>query len=329
MLYLVTGGSGSGKSEYAEKVICELCENAGGGKKIYIATMIPYGEETRQKIERHRMMRAKKMFETEECYMDLSGFSDRCMKSMEEPTYVLLECMSNLIANELFESDGTGENTFLAVTEGLQKLMDCCRDIVVVTNEVCSESGEDSAEMQRYKQILAAVNCWMAERAEKVVEVVYGTPLVLRLGKKMLRTEDRSAGMKLIIGGAFQGKRAYVEEQYPGIRWVDGETCDMEAIFSCEGLLHFEEYVKRLLKKEQKENLAEQILTRNPSIVIVGNEIGYGLVPIDPFERYYREQYGRICTALAQKAEQVVRVVCGIGISIKVKRQKEETEDAD
>lgn len=313
MLYLITGGSGSGKSEYAEKIICELCEKAGGGKKIYIATMIPYGEETRQKIERHRMMRTKKAFETEECYTDLRGFADHCMKRMGEPTYVLLECMSNLIANELFESGGAGENTFLAVTEGLQKLMDCCRDIVVVTNEVSSESGEDSAEMQRYKQILAAVNCWMAERAEKVVEVVYGTPLVMQEDVE----QSGKAGIKLIIGGAFQGKRAFAEEQYPGIRWVDGESCDMNAIFSCEGLFHFEEYVKRLLRKEQKENLAEQILTRNPEIVIVGNEIGYGLVPIDAFERYYREQYGRICTALAQKAEQVVRVVCGIGIRIK------------
>ena len=56
MLELVTGGSGSGKSAYAESRICEW--NRQDPKPLfYIATMYPYGEETEKKIERHRMLR--------------------------------------------------------------------------------------------------------------------------------------------------------------------------------------------------------------------------------------------------------------------------------
>lgn len=387
MLYVITGGSGSGKSAYAEEKIVKLCESAGGGTKLYVATMIPYGEETRRKIARHRKMRAEKAFLTKECYTDLCAFAEEQIFNMEEPPFVLLECMSNLIANEMFggvEQDsacdqGTNrtaeclsdslrseEMIVERVMQGIRKLLDVCRDVVVVTNEVFSESAEDTAEMQEYKQVLAQVNRRMAEQAIEVTEVVYGIPyrLYQKKGrvvkeKRMQTAGDRSMGMKLIIGGAFQGKSEYAEKQYPGIRWTDGAECELAEIFSCEGMCHFETYVRRLMLREwEKEaidrkcpggagkeaqhdrltglddparlddlggfeeavghsNLAERILKENPQIILIGNEIGCGLVPVDAFERNYREQYGRICTKLAQRAQRVDRVVCGIGVRLK------------
>ena len=52
-------------------------------------------------------------------------------------------------------------------------------------------------------------------------------------------------------------------------------------------------------------------------LVIISDEIGYGLVPVDVFEREYREKSGRVNCYLAEKADQVIRVVCGIGSRIK------------
>ena len=72
MIHLVTGGSGSGKSEYAENW---LMEQSGGQKDllplIYVATMMPYTEETKKKIERHHRLRAGKGFRTIEKYTDM------------------------------------------------------------------------------------------------------------------------------------------------------------------------------------------------------------------------------------------------------------------
>ena len=62
MFHLVTGGSGSGKSEYAEQLIMEFGEKEPWRKRYYLATMMPFGEETKQKIERHRKMREGKGF---------------------------------------------------------------------------------------------------------------------------------------------------------------------------------------------------------------------------------------------------------------------------
>ena len=70
MMEVVTGGSGSGKSAYAEQKICGLQQ--GTGRLYYIATMYPYGSETERKIERHRWMRGGKGFRTLEWYTGLS-----------------------------------------------------------------------------------------------------------------------------------------------------------------------------------------------------------------------------------------------------------------
>ena len=52
MFHLITGGSGSGKSEYAESEVERLAHLTESEEKYYIATMFPYGEETLQKIRR-------------------------------------------------------------------------------------------------------------------------------------------------------------------------------------------------------------------------------------------------------------------------------------
>ena len=67
MMILVTGGSGSGKSAFAEDCVLALGEK----KRIYIATMFPFDEESKKRVARHRNMRSGKGFETVECYTGL------------------------------------------------------------------------------------------------------------------------------------------------------------------------------------------------------------------------------------------------------------------
>ena len=124
--------------------------------------------------------------------------------------------------------------------------------------------------------------------------------------------------MRMIIGGAFQGKMEYAQKEYPGIRWVDGAACSEEELLQCEGVYHFHLYIRKSMEKYEEMRLfADRIIRENPQIVIITDEIGYGLVPIDAFERSYREETGRICTRLAAFSERVDRVVCGIGLPIK------------
>lgn len=64
-------------------------------------------------------------------------------------------------------------------------------------------------------------------------------------------------------------------------------------------------------------SLAEDLIRVNPDLILVSDEVGYGVVPIDAFDRAYREVVGRICTKLAAYSHRVTRVACGIGTVIK------------
>ena len=154
MMELVTGGSGSGKSAYAESVICGkhrlLCETTENAPLYYIADMVPYGRETEKKIEAHRKMRAGKGFATLEWYVDLPGKISAPDSPELKGSCVLLECVSNLTANEMYEPGGaqnTGGDTPESVIKGVRMLKDQCAHLVVVTNDVFRESVPDSEEM--------------------------------------------------------------------------------------------------------------------------------------------------------------------------------------
>ena len=319
MMELVTGGSGSGKSAYAESVICGkhrlLCETTENAPLYYIADMVPYGRETEKKIEAHRKMRAGKGFATLEWYVDLPGKISAPDSPELKGSCVLLECVSNLTANEMYEPGGaqnTGGDTPESVIKGVRMLKDQCAHLVVVTNDVFRESVPDSEEMTAYKGNLGMINRALAEMADQVTEVVFGVPVCIKSGSDM--ADGTGKQMKFITGGAYQGKLEYAKKLYPGAEWTDGAGCSLQEILSCGAVDNFHLFVRRWLQEgKTPQELIRAILDKNRDLIIVCDEIGCGLVPTDAFEREYRESVGRICTQLVEYADEVYRVTCGIG----------------
>ena len=167
MMILVTGGSGSGKSAFAEDCVVSF----GDARRIYIATMYPFDEESKKRVKRHQAMRQGKGFETLECYTGL------LKAAVPKGSTVLLECMSNLAANEMFQEDGAHENTVEAVTEGVEFLRKQTENLVIVTNEIFSEAAEYEGDTKLYQEYLGKINQKLADMADEVVEVVYGIPV--------------------------------------------------------------------------------------------------------------------------------------------------------
>ena len=183
MMILVTGGSGSGKSAFAEDCVVTF----GTEKRIYIATMYPFDEESKKRVQRHRKMRQGKGFETIECYTGLS--------QVEVParSTVLLECMSNLTANEMFQEDGAHENTVEAVMNGVRRLKEQAENLIIVTNEIFSEAVTYQGETDTYQKYLGAINQQLGALADEVVEVVYGIPVYHK--KVIAEKTGRMCGM--------------------------------------------------------------------------------------------------------------------------------------
>lgn len=168
MFTLVVGGAASGKSEYAEGRALAL-----PGRRIYLATMHPWDQECRDRIARHRRLRRNKGFETVERYTDLAG------ADIPPGANVLLECMSNLTANELYDPNGGGEE---AVLRGVEALLDRCGHLTVVTNEVFSSGSAYGEDTLPYLRSLARINRCLAARADTVAEIVCGLPNYLKGG---------------------------------------------------------------------------------------------------------------------------------------------------
>lgn len=170
MFFVVTGGSGSGKSAFAESLV----ERLGGSLRIYLATMMCFDEEGKKRIERHRRMRKDKGFATREQYVSIGD------APIPEGAVVLLECMSNLVANEMFDENGSKEDCVAAVTEGISQILQRAGHLIVVTNEIFSDGVLYDQETVRYQQFLGEINRRMAAMADGVFEVVYGIPLCLK-----------------------------------------------------------------------------------------------------------------------------------------------------
>lgn len=183
MLLFVYGGSASGKSEYAEQRAAELA--AGGGSKLYyIAAMKPSGDEARMRIRRHRSLRAGRGFETIERYTGIGGLR------LQGGT-AILECLSNLAANECFDEDGFlagienagGDPGRLAadrIFDDILKLSSRLDNLVVVSLDVFeggdAAPGADPGTLL-YMRCLARLNRRLAQAADEMRQVIYSIPV--------------------------------------------------------------------------------------------------------------------------------------------------------
>ena len=213
MIIIVTGASGSGKSEYAEGVAVKL---AGKGDLYYLATMRVYGEEGVRRVERHRKLRAGKGFQTVECPVKVDeSFAQVCMSESLEQTcdtshgragmseileqectkldekvwmpVALLECMSNLVANEMFPETAGDEinvNCVENIIRQIRHLRDQTGHLVIVTNQIFEDGIIYEPETMEYIRNLGQINQLLAEMADSVIEVVAGIPIFIK-GEKL------------------------------------------------------------------------------------------------------------------------------------------------
>ncbi len=178
MILLITGGSGSGKSACAENCIDALSE---GCSKYYLATMQVYGEEGTAKVERHRRLRSGKGFLTIEQTVSIQKALDKMQPENNKRT-ALLECMSNLVANEMFCEElprPAAEVTDKVIRE-IALLSKGLKHLVIVTNNVFEDGITYDETTTAYIQALGKINERLAAMADKVIEVVVGIPLTIK-----------------------------------------------------------------------------------------------------------------------------------------------------
>lgn len=129
--------------------------------------------------------------------------------------------------------------------------------------------------------------------------------------------------MKLIVGGAFQGKREFAFQLAENKKALvaDGDTDSLELALRCEILCGFQEYVRRFFMEDDGDQklleFIDRLETENPGVIVTADELGCGIVPIEKTDRILRERNGVACRLLAGFSNEVYRVACGLPFCIK------------
>ena len=158
--------------------------------------------------------------------------------------------------------------------------------------------------------------------------------------------------MIMITGGAFAGKLEFARAQF-GLNEdeiVDGTDCAPEDVFTAKCIVHYERLIRRLMETdaqgirygtggedEKKETVStdgaskcrnlwpltftDQLLCENPDAIVIMDEIGSGIIPLEKSERLWREQTGRAGCRIAEYADMVIRLCCGVPEVIKGMRE--------
>ena len=177
MNVLVVGGSGSGKSAFAEGLACRLSPH-----RTYLATMEAGDTEAEARIRRHREQRHGLGFATIECPTRLVA-----PRELGDATQgvVLLDDLGNLVANTLFAPDGTMADPACVLerlSSDVAALFSSCAHVVVVGNEVGCEGPSPYEGTRAWVRLQGSLCCALAAQADCVVEVVAGVPHFVKGG---------------------------------------------------------------------------------------------------------------------------------------------------
>lgn len=197
MMVLVIGGSGSGKSAYAEELACSLAERDGTAK-YYLAAMRIFDQEDEKRVSRHRALRKGKGFLTIEQPVQM----EKALCRMENgKKTVLLECISNLTANEMFPGSQTfstaqsftesrvkrTEETVELIQKGLAQLKRETTHLIVVSNNVFEDGIVYDRTTMDYLSVMGRINRQLATWADQAVEIVAGIPVPIACGAQIGR----------------------------------------------------------------------------------------------------------------------------------------------
>ncbi len=178
MLFLISGGSASGKSAFAETVSQKLYQKRREGRLYYLATMDLYDEESRKRAARHRQLRQGKGFETIEQAWGIGSLRLR----MGKGDVLLLEDLSNLLANQEYLGKDTAPHE--TILQDIFALEQKIYALVVVSNEIFSDGILYPEETQRYVERLALLNRRLGKQAAGIAELVFTVP-VFHKGKEL------------------------------------------------------------------------------------------------------------------------------------------------
>ena len=166
-IVLITGGSRSGKSSYAEKLALELSENP-----VYLATARIWDEEFRERVRRHQARRGPQWTNIEEekflSRHDLSG------------RVVVVDCLTLWCTNFFFDLESDVDRALEAAKAEFDRFTTQDATFLFVTNEIGMGGTSDNEIQRKFTDLQGWMNQYAASRADEVILMVSGIPVKIK-----------------------------------------------------------------------------------------------------------------------------------------------------
>jgi adenosylcobinamide kinase/adenosylcobinamide-phosphate guanylyltransferase len=168
----ILGGARSGKSSYAVELTKKLSK-----KVVFIATAASPDREMKQKIKLHKAARPWqwKLIEEGE---DVSSILSKLNGKYE---VAVIDCLGLLISN-LLESNLEDEEIERRIKKLINAILKVSLTTILVSNEVGSGIVPVKPLARRFRDILGLANQMMAKKADEVIFMQSGIPVVLKGG---------------------------------------------------------------------------------------------------------------------------------------------------
>jgi len=180
-IILVTGGSRSGKSTYAQRVA-----ESFSGARTYIATCPVIDKEIEDRVRKHKEARQSASWQTIEEMIDLTGALQRSSGS----GVILVDCLTLWVNNLMYEAEQ--KKKYLdedAICTRCEDVLDVCRDIagtvIFVANEVGMGIVPENPTSRLFRDLAGRCNQRIADHADTAIFMVSGLPVYIK-GEKIL-----------------------------------------------------------------------------------------------------------------------------------------------
>ena len=191
-IVMITGGSRSGKSTFAQQLAEYLSET-----RTYIATCPVVDGEIADRIEKHRRDRQNRRWQTIEEEIDLAGALDQGMREgigkeeveKKKEGVILVDCLTLWINNLLYQAERRGASLseadiVAASQEVLRAARSCEGTVIFVSNEVGLGIVPDHFSGRLFRDLAGRCNQVFAREANAVVFMVSGIPMWIK-GKEL------------------------------------------------------------------------------------------------------------------------------------------------
>ena len=168
---LVLGGCRSGKSSHA----LELAEGMPGGRRVFIATCVPYDEEMQTRVTNHQSERDES-WQTVETPLAIAASIEEESRAAD---VILVDCLTLWMSNLLGE-EKSDEDIFDTVEQLTKTLVAAACPVILVSNEVGAGIVPENKLARRFRDLTGYANRRIATAADRVVWTVAGIPVTIK-----------------------------------------------------------------------------------------------------------------------------------------------------